>query len=96
MDYFKYSYIPSESVVNTIIFNSDYKERCAIQIEQDYYPGLEALTPLHYTSYKKAIKIYKENDWEELQSTDRMFFRKAKSGISDTLIERLENEVRQK
>lgn len=96
MNYFKHSYIPSESVVNTIVFNSKYKNQCTIHIEQDYYPGLEALTPLHHTYYKGAIKVYQLKDWEELMSTDRMFFRKAKSGISDTLIERLEKEVRSK
>lgn len=96
MDYFKYSYIPSELVVNTIIFNSGFRDKCIIHIKNDYYPGLEALTPLQHICYKNAIKIYSLKDWEELMSTDRMFFRKSKTGISDTLIEKLEKEIRSK
>lgn len=94
MRYFRYSYIPSEGVINTIVFNSKYKEYCSIYCEDAEYPGLEALTPLHYTYYKGAIKIYTIDDWDELMNTDRMFFRKARTGISDTLIERLEHEIR--
>lgn len=94
MRYFQYSYIPSEGVINTIVFNSKYKENCSIYSEDAEYPGLEALTPLHYTYYKGAIKVYTIDDWGELMNTDRMFFRKARTGISDTLIERLEHEIR--
>ena len=96
MNYFRYSYIPSEGVINTIVFNSPYKGECTTYNEEPFYPGLEKLTPLHYTYYKGAIKIYQLEDWEELMATNKMFFRKARTGISDTLIEKLETEIRSK
>lgn len=94
MNYFKTSYIPSENVVNTIVMNSPYKERCSHYVENLPSCSLDALTPLHYIVYKDSIKVYQLQDWEELMATDRMFFRKALTGVSDSLVNRLEKEVR--
>lgn len=92
MKYFKTSYIPSENVVNTIVLNSSYKKNVIIHNEDKNYPGLEALTPLHYTSYRDSIKIYILEDWDELMKANKMFFRKARTGVSDSLIEKLEKQ----
>ena len=94
MNYFKTSYIPSENVVNTIIMNSSYRNRCSHYVEDLPSCALDALTPLHYILYKGSIKVYQLQDWEELMATDRMFFRKALTGISDSLVERIERELR--
>lgn len=94
MKYFMTSYIPSEAVVNTIVFNSRFKEHCSHTFECEMYPGLDKLTPLHHLQYKGAIKIYTIDDWNELMESDKMFFRKARTGISDTLIKKLETEIR--
>lgn len=92
MDYFRTSYIPSENVIPTIVMNSRFAANVAIHCTDEMYPGLEALTPLQYTQYRGAIKVYKLDDWDELHETDRMFFRKARTGVSDSLLDRLDKE----
>ena len=87
MNYFKYSFVPSEMCIQTIVFNSkfaNYAQRFEV------YQGLPPLTPLHYIVYNKVIKIFNENDFETLKVCGKMFFRKAVSGKSDKLIERVE------
>lgn len=94
MKYFSTSFIPSEGVVNTIVFNSKFKNNCSHQYEGYLYPGLELLTPLHHLQYKEAIKVYTLEDWNELKESDKMFFRKARTGYSDKLIEKIEKTLR--
>lgn len=94
MDYFRYSYIPSEGVVNTIVFNSEYKAKCTHLCNDPLYPGLEAITPLHHTQYHGAIKVYNKDDIAELDAVDKAFFRKARTGVSDSLIEILDTRAR--
>lgn len=96
MSYFRTSYIPSEGVINTIVFNLVGKRKCSHYSDALVYPGLEALTPLHYLHYDGAIKIYTADDFEELSRSDKMFFRKAKTGYSDILINQIENDLRKK
>lgn len=96
MNYFKTSYIPSESVINTIVFNSSFYSNCSDKCNDQVYPGLEILTPLHLINYTGAIKVYSIDDWDELMHSDKMFFRKAKTVVSDELISKLEREIREK
>jgi hypothetical protein len=93
--YFKHSFAPSEMVVNTIVMNSEYKLKTVIYKEKSEFPGLFSLTPLHHIVYGKNIKTYRLEDLQELLDSDKMFFRKARTGFSDTLIARL-NELRNK
>lgn len=83
MNYFKYSFVPSEMCVQTIVFNSVFANQ-AMQSEK--YTGLPPLTPLHYIVYNKKIKVFDENDYEVLVICGKMFFRKAMTGKSDRLI----------
>lgn len=91
MKYFKYSFIPSEGVVNTIVFNSAFKANCLIYSEELLIPKLEDLTPLQHLKYGKAIKIYTIEDWDELKNSKKMFFRKARTGLSDALLDKLDD-----
>lgn len=84
MKYFKYSYVPSEMCVQTIVFNSRFAG-AAILVEGKYR-GLATLTPLHHLAYTDAIKVFDEAGLEELQGSGKMFFRKAQTGKSDTLL----------
>ena len=90
MKYFEYSFIPSEGVINTIVFNSRYKDKCLIYNEDEMIPKLEDLTPLQHLQYGKAIKVYTLDDWGELKNCGKMFFRKARTGISDSLLDKLD------
>lgn len=85
--YFKTSFVPSELCVQTIVFNSPFGKH-ALLYEGDY-PGLSGLTPLHYIEYGKAIKTFTVEEFPVLQRSGKMFCRKVVSGVSDTLVERI-------
>lgn len=89
MNYFKYSYVPSEMCIQTIVFNSAYSKN-AILYEGTTYPGLPILTPLHYIEYGNTIKIFSESHLNILVTSNKMFFRKASTGVSDTLLDKID------
>lgn len=90
------TYIPSEIIVNTIVYNSKYGQNASPLLkinedEQKPMPGLDLLTPLQIIDYRDAIKVWTLKDYAMLAASGKMFCRKTLSGISDTLIE---NELR--
>ncbi len=86
--YFTDSFGPAETLIQTIAFNSpEWASRC--QLHQGEYPGLAALTPLHYIIYEPVIKVMDENDYTTLMTSGRMFTRKVVSGKSDQLVKLL-------
>ena len=90
--YFLHSFGPDECLIQTIAFNSTkWASRC--MLSQGDYPGLDALTPLHYIVYKPVIRVMTAKDFPELMGSGRMFARKFQSGVSDEVIEML-NRVR--
>lgn len=95
----KNTYIPSEIIVNTIVYNSPCKEYAhpLLKIDEDKMepmPGLDLLTPLQIIDYSDAIKVWTVNDYAQLVASGKMFCRKTLSGVSDTLIEKIENDLR--
>ncbi|SOD99836.1 beta-1,6-N-acetylglucosaminyltransferase [Spirosoma fluviale] len=89
MAYFKYTFVPSEMCIHTIIFNSHYSEK-AILYAGSNYPGLCNLTPLHYIVYGKSIKIFTDTDFSELVNSGKMFFRKATTDASGKLLDMID------
>ena len=86
--YFVDSFGQAETVIQTIAFNSPkWAEKC--MFVDGKYPGLAALTPLHYIVYEPVIKVMDETDYEALMASGRMFARKFISGKSDKLVEKL-------
>lgn len=90
MNYFRYSFAPDEMVIPTIIFNSPYKENASVY-PYNRYDGLKSLSAITYFNYGKAIQVFKLEDYAELKRSGKMFARKFESGISDSLIEKLNN-----
>ena len=88
MQYFKYSYVPSEMCVQTIVFNSRFAP--AAQLCEGSYRGLASLTPLHHLEYTDAIRVFEEDDFEGLLASGKIFFRKAQSGRSDGLLAKVD------
>lgn len=87
--YFKTSFAPDEMFIQTIVFNSRFKEN-AISYEGSY-PGLVGLTPLHLIEYHGSIKIFDESDINKIIESDKMFIRKTISGTSDKLLDIIDN-----
>lgn len=81
--YFRSTFVPSEMCMQTIVFNSPFAS--SAMLSGGSYPGLAALTPLHYINYGKGIKELDETDWDMLQKSGKMFCRKVVTGKSDCL-----------
>ncbi len=90
--YFTDSFGQAETLIQTIAFNSaEWADKCILHTGR--YPGLAALTPLHFIIYEPVIKVMDENDFEMLIQSGRMFTRKLQSGKSDRLVELLTDRV---
>lgn len=50
------------------------------------------MTQLHYIEYTDKIAVYSLADYDKLKASGKMFVRKLQSGISDTLVARLDTE----
>lgn len=87
--YFKYSFVPEEKVIPTIIFNSPFRKH-AFVYEKQQYDGLITLSCLEHFYYNKFIKTYTEADYEELVHCGKMFARKLETGKSDKLMDMLD------
>ncbi len=83
--YFHDSFCPAETLVQTIAFNSRFKEKCILSHSMP--EGLRSLTPLHYIYYRGHIKVFEEQDFYELMNSGKMFARKLITGTSDRLMD---------
>lgn len=89
--YFRDSFCPAETFIQTAAFNHPvWSRRCILTSGE--YPGLEALTPLHFIDYGTTIHVMDEHDFTRLMESGKMFCRKVVSGKSDTLVEMIERE----
>ena len=86
--YFRDSFCPAETLIQTIAFNSPHwAGRCILS--EGPYQSLAALTPLHFIEYDPVIKILDESDLDRLLASGKMFCRKVVSGRSDNLVDEL-------
>lgn len=81
--YFRTSYHPVETFVQTVAFNSDQAPHC--KARQGRYPGIDALSPLTFIDGYPNAKILTEDDLAEVKCSGKMFCRKMVSKYSDGL-----------
>lgn len=74
----------------TIIFNSPLRKNTVQGGEEHEITEHFGWAPLHYHNYDVDTSIYTEEDFEELKSSGYMFFRKVVPGISDTLMDKID------
>lgn len=89
--YFSDSFGQAETLIQTIAFNSPKWARHCILSEGEY-PGLDALTPLHYIVYEPVIQVMQAKDFPALMQSGRMFARKFQSGKSEEVIQMIDKE----
>lgn len=86
-EYFKSSYVPSEMVTQTIVCNTVNHRN--IDLIMNGTCRYEDLCSLHYEVYEPIIQTMTENDFNDIISSNKMFFRKCRSEISDGLVKKL-------
>ena len=90
--YFRTSFAPSETCIQTIVFNHpEYRKKG--DLHYGNYTTLKDLTRLHHIDYAPVIRVWQEGDMTELLESGKMFARKFETGISDALLERID-EIR--
>lgn len=87
--YFKYSFVPEEKLIPTIIFNSPFKLYAEVSRYKEYR-GLISLSALEEFVYDKFIKVYTADDYDSLINSGKMFCRKVETGVSDKLMDMLD------
>lgn len=91
LHYFRNSFCPAETLIQTIAFNHPlWRSRCILT--QGAYPGLPALTPLHFIDYTTTIHVMTEDDYSRLRESGKMFCRKVVSGKSDALVRMIDRD----
>ena len=87
--YFRDSFGPAETIIQTIAFNSpEWSSKC--MLTEGEYPGLAALTPLHYIVYDPIIKVMTTEDLPAMLGSGKMFARKFRSSESDKVVEEID------
>ena len=83
-------YAPDELYWQTIVFNSSFRENTIQHGEEHEVTDHFGFAPLHYHNYDEQVIVYKEDDFEELKHSGYMFFKKAQTGISDKLLDKID------
>ena len=91
LHYFRNSFCPAETLIQTIAFNHPlWRQRCILT--EGKYPGLELLTPLHFIDYSGFIHVMTEEDHSRLRESGKMFCRKVVTGKSDRIVAMLDQD----
>lgn len=86
----KHAHAPDEIYWQTIIFNSHLRKNTVQGGAEHEITEHFGWAPLHYHNYDVDTSIYTEKDFEELKSCGYMFCRKVVPGISDTLMDKID------
>ncbi len=89
--YFRYSHAPDELYFHTIIFNSQFRENTVMKGAEHQKTLNFGWAPLHYHTYESTVKVYTEEDYNELINCGYMFCRKVTSKDSDKLLDLIDN-----
>lgn len=87
--YFVNSFGPDETFIHTVAMNGMRAKHCTFIPPSDSMT-LATLSPLTYIEYGEEIKVFTEEDFDTLISSDKMFCRKTVSGKSDALLDRID------
>lgn len=84
---------PDEEYFHTVVHNSYFKERC-MKYDEAPQRWLVNWRNLHYFEFPKAVTVLDESYYNLLCEKEELFCRKVRSGISDSLMDRLDEKHR--
>lgn len=88
----KHIQFPDEEYFHTVLHTSPYKESC-IETEEAEQRWLVNWRNLHYFEFPKSVTVFTEADYERLMARDELFIRKVKSGVSDKLLDQIDEYI---
>lgn len=80
---------PDEEYFHTIVHNSEFKY-CCIKYDEPEQRWLVNWRNIHYFEYPKEITVFDEKDYEKLMAREELFIRKVRKGISDKLMDMID------
>lgn len=89
----KHIKFPDEEYFHTIVHNSHFKNTCIMHDEPERR-WLVNWRNLHYFEYPKEITVFTEKDFDKLIHRKELFCRKVKTGISDRLMDEIDQAHR--
>lgn len=90
--FFRYAYAPDELLIPTILCNSPFADRM-IPLNDcgDFEALFAALPALHYLRRERQnVMVFREEDYQELICSGKLFCRKVRTGISDGLLDKID------
>lgn len=92
--FFRYAYAPDELLIPTILFNSPFADRAisgAFPENQDFEELFVALPAIHCLRREnRNVVIFREADYDALMASGKLFCRKVRTGISDSLMDKID------
>lgn len=88
--YFRHTFGSDELLIPTLVFNSAaFKERT---LRSDFPAGTHynEKPALHYINYEPVVQVFKAEDYQKLASSGKLFTRKVRSGVSDSLMDMID------
>ena len=84
---------PDEEYFHTVVHNSRFKERC-VKYNEPVQRWLVNWRNIHYFEFPNTgVVVFNENDYEKLMSREELFCRKVRSGISDKLLDKIDEQT---
>lgn len=87
--YFVHAFPCDEMYVQTVLFNSPFLEKTMCGIEAPF-PNPDHFLAVHYFEYPTQIRIWKEDDFDFLRSTGKVYCRKVNTETSAKLLDLLD------
>ena len=90
--FFRYAYAPDELLIPTILCNSPFADRMIpVNDCKDFEKLFAALPVLHHLRRERQnVVVFREEDYLELICSGKHFCRKVRTGISDGLLDKID------
>jgi len=90
LKFFRRTFASDEALIPTILFNSD--EYSARALKNSFPKGTHynEKPAIHYINYAPIVQVFKEEDFDKLVSSGKLFTRKVNSGVSDGLMDKID------
>lgn len=85
----KHIQFPDEEYFHTVVHNSEFKYRC-MKYDEPEKRWLVNWRNLHYFEFPKEVTVFNEKDFDKIIKQDVLFIRKVKSGISERLMDMID------
>ena len=89
-EYFKYSYAPDELLIPTIVFNTPFLRKRALRDSFPEHAHYNEKTAIHHLNYDPVIEVFTASKFQVIMESGKLFFRKARTGVSDQLLDMID------